>query len=70
MRTLTLELGRVHEWATANALQFNPNKSKCLIIKRSLQKLEIYPIRTIYDQAIYNFFNAQKSLENLVLYLY
>lgn len=46
IQTLNQELERVFIWATANGLSINPQKSKCIVIKKKL--LETGPIPNIH----------------------
>lgn len=61
---LNHDLQRVYLWATANGLSINPNKSKCLIIKKRLQVINITPIITINNQTI----EIANSVKNLGIY--
>lgn len=61
VETLNQELNRVYLWATANGLEINPNKSKCIIIQKRLSKSLITPIFKINNQPI-EIVNSAKNL--------
>lgn len=61
VETLNGDLGRIHDWASANGLSINPSKSKCLIIsKRTLIPTQV-PQIDLNGQSI----NIVKTAKNL-----
>lgn len=59
--SLNQELLRIHIWASANGLEINPKKSKCIVVQKRLSLTNIEPKLLINNQAI----EIVKSARNL-----
>lgn len=60
-RTLNEELNGIYLWATANGLELNPKKSKCIVIKKKTCAINTIPDICLNNQSI-EIVNSAKNL--------